>query len=273
MRFVAQLVAVVFCIFSPNVVVAQNNTAQQLYDALHMDILVDVIVSEGQEQVKDAAELYLSGRAIKVFIDQNRNLYQPSVIKERLIKGLDVGMTADQRSIALAFFQTETGSLAAELEATARQAISDQAIEDHAKAMVANAEKNKEARVTELSDAIEKMGLIDMNLAGAMTAQYHFLMPLAKVDALGLNQAEILNMIQEGQEEIIDNITTWLMAFTYMAYTPLGDEQLTTYLSYQMSENGAALNSALFDAFNGIDRDMSAAMGLALAQALQSQEL
>jgi hypothetical protein len=29
----------------------------------------------------------------------------------------------------------------------------------------------------------------------------------------------------------------------------------------------------LFDAFNGIDRDMSAAMGLALAQALQSQEL
>ncbi|NBR35712.1 MAG: hypothetical protein EBT90_13835, partial [Rhodobacteraceae bacterium] len=63
MRFVAQLVAVLFCILSPNVVVAQNNTAQQLYDALHMDILVEVIVSEGQEQVKDAAELYLSGRA------------------------------------------------------------------------------------------------------------------------------------------------------------------------------------------------------------------
>jgi hypothetical protein len=276
MVVVRKIVSITFWIvsvFGAPASVAQSPSASELYDALHMDILVDVIVSEGRDQVRDAAEIYLTGRAAETYITENMALYVPNKIRRQLIDGLSMGLSADDLAVAVAFFKTETGAYAAKLEASARQAISDQGVEDHAKAMASDAVARGVERIDILEAAIADMELVEMNLAGAMTAQYQFLMPLSDVKDLGLDQAAVLTMIQEGQDALSQSILEWLVAFLYMAYAPLDDEQLSTYLTYQTSPNGASLNKVLFDVFNAIDRDMSAAMGVSLAQSLQSKEI
>ncbi len=276
MAVVRKIISIAFWIvsvFGATASVAQSPSASELYDALHMDILVDVIVSEGRDQVRDAAEIYLTGRAAETYVTENVALYDPDEIKRHLIDGLSSGLSADDLAVAVAFFKTETGAYAAKLEASARQAISDQGVEDHAKAMASDAVARGVERIDILETAIADMDLVEMNLAGAMTAQYQFLMPLSDVKDLGLDQAAVLTMIQEGQDALSQSILEWLVAFLYMAYAPLDDEQLSTYLTYQTSPNGASLNKVLFDVFNAIDRDMSAAMGVSLAQSLQSKEI
>jgi hypothetical protein len=276
MAVVRKIISIAFWIvsvFGASLSVAQSPSASELYDALHMDILVDVIVSEGRDQVRDAAEIYLTGRAAETYVTENVALYDPDEIRQHLIDGLSSGLSADDLAVAVAFFKTETGAYAAKLEASARQAISDQGVEDHAKAMASDAVARGVERIDILETAIADMDLVEMNLAGAMTAQYQFLMPLSDVKDLGLDQAAVLTMIQEGQDALSQSILEWLVAFLYMAYAPLDDEQLSTYLTYQTSPNGASLNKVLFDVFNAIDRDMSAAMGVSLAQSLQSKEI
>lgn len=266
------LFAILFALWS-TVAAAAPQHVRALYDALYLDVLVDVIVAEGQDQIRETADMYLSERSSDPFITQAGAFYAPDTIKAKLIAGLDDGMTDAQVDLALAFFTSDLGCLAAELEASARVAISDPAVEDDAMAAAARARRDADPRIAQLQSFMTDMDLVDLNLAGAMTAQYHFLMPLIEVDRLGLSQAEIFALIEESRREVTTSIQEWLIAFLYMAYRPLSDDQLAMYLQYQTSQNGHALNQALFDMFNAIDRDASAFMGTALAQALQSQEL
>ena len=58
-----------------------------------------------------------------------------------------------------------------------------------------------------------------------------------------------------------------------MAYGPLSDSEMQAYLDFSETEAGQALNGALFDGFDAMYREIYFALGLSVAEALQSSEL
>jgi hypothetical protein len=273
LRSLVHAVSVILLVGVSHQVRAQDDTTAMLFDALRMDILEEVIITEGQGHIRETAETYLDQRRVDGFVQQTQYIYDPQSIRDRIYAGMRDGLTEDQRAVALAFYQSDLGTLVAELEATARQAISADEVEEAAYSIAQSASEQDDPRIATIERAIEDLELVEMNMSGAMNAQYSFLMRLTKVDRLGLSQGEILSMLDEAAEDTMGSIAEWLVAFMYMAYAPLDDEQLDQYVSYQLSENGDAVNKALFKLFNEIERDSSAALGKELAEALQSQEL
>jgi hypothetical protein len=58
-----------------------------------------------------------------------------------------------------------------------------------------------------------------------------------------------------------------------MAYQPLSDEELDTYIAMARTDEGRALNRALFAAFDEVFTDISATLGLAASRFIVGQDI
>ena len=252
---------------------ASADVYQELYDAIFLDDIAQVMQSEGNEFVQSIGDTYLEGRSLDRYLAQGAELYDLDGLKLGLVDGLRAELDADTAQHVLDFFVTETGVIAAQLEATARVAISDDAVEDMAKSMVLSAQGKDRDRIQELLIFIDDLDLVQRNFQGSMNGQFAFLRELTRVEQFGLDENAILALLAESQEETKNNIKEWLIAFTYMAYKPLSDGQFDAYLTMQRSEIGLELNDALFDIFQNIDEKISQELGRIVATQLSAQDL
>ena len=58
-----------------------------------------------------------------------------------------------------------------------------------------------------------------------------------------------------------------------MAYQPLADEDLEAYIAFSETDAGKQMNSALFEAFDGLFVDVSRDLGRASSRFMLRQEL
>ena len=72
---------------------------------------------------------------------------------------------------------------------------------------------------------------------------------------------------------IVVGIAEWLYGFFNMAYAPLSDADLATYIAFQKSDAGQALNRSLFAGFNELSVRHAQKMGAMVAELLQVQDL
>jgi hypothetical protein len=100
------------------------------------------------------------------------------------------------------------------------------------------------------------MGLID---GGAMPA--------------GITAESALQEVWAQEEDIRADTTEWVYSFLMMAYQPLTDAELETYIDFTQTEAGKDLTNALFVSFNGMFDDISRALGLASSRFMTTQEL
>ena len=245
---------------------------QPLYDALRLDEIADIIHQEGIEQIDVYAENYVGPRSAAQFSQQAQGIFARTDIQSTLFGGLET-LDPDHMAAALDFFTSAQGALFAELETTARVAISDDAVEEQAKAMAADARDSDPARIALLEAAIEVLDMVEFNIQAAQESQYSFLIELAQAGVIDFSQGEILALIAEDQGELITMVQEWLLAFTYMAYSPVSDAELQGYIDFQSSDAGQALNTALFDAFRTMDVEQSQQMGQLVAGFMAAQEL
>jgi len=112
-----------------------------------------------------------------------------------------------------------------------------------------------------------------MNMTGAFSAQYAFLSELAELEEMRLTHDDILALLLESEGEMRQEILDWLMGFSYMAYKPLNDDDLTTYLGFLRSSDGKVLNAALFDIFNELSVQTSSALARAIVSFRKARDL
>ncbi|MAT89034.1 MAG: hypothetical protein CL532_10935 [Aestuariivita sp.] len=253
---------------------AQTSVYDQLYAALHLNDIVKVIRDEGLEEAKSTAEIYLKSQGqIASFNSQIDSFYDITNISTFLLNGISTGLMEQDAEMALMFYTRDLGAKIASLEASARLAISDSAVESMAIEIAKSAKTKDSKRYKLLQENMKQMELVEQNLKGAFASQYGFLTELSKATDINLSQDQILSLLSGSEEDLRKEVTDWLMGYSYMAYQPISDDELQLYLDFLANTSGKALNGALFNVFNALSVKTSSALGELIALLREARDL
>jgi hypothetical protein len=86
-------------------------------------------------------------------------------------------------------------------------------------------------------------------------------------------QDQLLSDVWGQEEQVRADTSTWLYAYLGLAYSPLTEAELETYVTFWESPAGQQLNAALFGAFDAVFRDVSLELGRAAGRAMQGRDI
>ena len=181
----------------------------------------------------------------------------------------------------IAFFQGETGRQIVALEAAAREAFMDEAVEEAAREVFrrvapdldADSPRDLDPHLSAVDAYVVANDLIGFNVMGAMNANVLFYRGLVEGGAFEMTEAEILSDVWAQEDQTRAETREWVYAFLMLAYQPLEPEQISAYADLSLTESGRAMNRALFEAFDAMYGELSRALGLALARQMQGEDL
>lgn len=244
-----------------------------LYDALHMDRINEIIRLEGIQDAEGTGEAYLPPNSVDRFVAQAKSVYQLEAMERDFKRLLTQNLSIPDANKILLFYQKPLGKVASELEVSARIAISDAHIEEMAKIKLKEAVKSKNKRLDEIESVIKTLELVEQNLIGAYAAQFAFMYELSKLGVIELSKQEMIDLITNDEEKLKSEILEWLMAFSHMAYAPMSDKEFSDYSDFSKSELGIALNTALFSVYNEMAKDQSQRLASILGEFMKSEDL
>ena len=131
-----------------------------LYDALHMDRINEIIRLEGIQDAEGTGEAYLPPNSVDRFVAQAKSVYQLEAMERDFKRLLTQNLSIPDANKILLFYQKPLGKVASELEVSARIAISDAYIEEMAKLKLEEAVKSKNKRLDEIESVIRTLSLI-----------------------------------------------------------------------------------------------------------------
>ena len=244
-----------------------------LYDALHMDRINEIIRLEGIQDAEGTGEAYLPPNSVDRFVAQAKSVYQLEAMERDFKRLLTQNLSIPDANQILLFYQKPLGKVASELEVSARIAISDAHIEEMAKIKLKEAVKSKNKRLDEIESVIRTLELVEQNLIGAYAAQFAFMYELSKLGLVNLSRQEMIDAITSDEEKLKSDILEWLMAFSHMAYSPMSDEEFGVYNDFSKSALGITLNKALFSVYNEMAKDQSQRLASILGEFMKSEDL
>lgn len=247
--------------------------ADRLADVLRISEVIDVMLDEGQAFGADLDRDMLDGQGGASWAAQVSRVYDRDVMENAVRKALNTRLSDSDIEQSLAFFDTELGQRILTLESTARQAMSDTAIEEIARAIYEDMDRQGDVRLNEIARFVDINDLLERNVTGALNATYHFMRGLAEGGASDMSDTDMTSDIWSQEEETRADIRGWLFGFLLMAYGPLSDEDLDAYIVFSQTGAGQALNAALFDGFDGTYLEISHALGLMVARAMKTSDL
>ena len=130
-------------------------------------------------------------------------------------------------------------------------------------------------RLTLIRSYIDANDLVESNVVGALNSNYAFYSGLVDGGAFPFDMTEdqIIRDVWEQEQEIRAETEEWIQSYLLMAYQPLSDAQIESYITLSKTPEGAALNRALFESFNTMFTEISRALGLAASIYMGGQEL
>lgn len=239
--------------------------AAELEQVLMIPDLLEVMQREGIAYGDDLAAQFFNGQPDGDWQADVSRIYDPV----RVGRAFDALFTAELAKTGvdpapmIEFFRSPLGQRILTLELSARAAMIDDAIEEEAKVALDRLEDEGDARLSMIRAYVEVNHLIDMNVSSALNANLAFLSALSASGGFQqqMPEDEILSQVWSQEEEVRSETERWLLAFSLMAYSPLSDEEMRTYISFSETPAGVALNRALFAAYDGIFTDISRELG------------
>ncbi|WP_299897068.1 DUF2059 domain-containing protein [uncultured Ruegeria sp.] len=247
-----------------------DQKVDRLAQAMHLSHVMEILVQEGQVHREELDETLLDKTGGAFFETQVRDIYDPDWMQKQLTDAFEAGLSDAQLDQAILFFESDLGQTIVALENSARQAMSDQAIEDMAREAYDSVKRNT-TRFELVDEYIQANDLIDKNVQGALSSDYNFFRGL-DVDAQGDDQELLAELLSQKKSRAAET-EAWLYSFLLMAYRPLDETQMRENIAFSRTETGRALNEALFDGFDRMFNDISFRMGRAVAQTLRASDL
>lgn len=242
----------------------------RLAQAMNLSKYMEILASEGDTQRLELDETLLDNTGGAFFEAQVADIYDTVWMQAQITEALARGLTETQLDQAALFFESDLGQTIVALEYSARQAFSDQAIEDLARDSYRGVARDS-MRFELVKEYIEVNDLIDQNVQGALSYDYNFFKGLDHNSIR--DDADLLAELLEQQDSMTVETTTWLYSFLLMAYSPLDEAQMRENIAFSRTETGQALNAALFDGFDRMFDGISYRLGAAVAQVLQGSDL
>ncbi|WP_322865925.1 DUF2059 domain-containing protein [Aquicoccus sp. G2-2] len=254
---------------------AESDARASLNKALGLSDLLEVMRIEGQRFGEGVGADFLPGGGGAIWHAVVTRIYDLDKMRISTERGLKAEIAADQIAPLLTFFTSETGHKIVAQEIHARRAFLDAETEDTARAAYRAAldDPAKATRIALLRAYVEANQLVEFNVTGALNANLRFYRGLVDGGAYEMSEEEMMSAVWEQEDETRADTDEWLMAYLYMAYAPLSDAQIKSYTALSKTEAGKALNRGLFAGFDQMYEDISYALGLAIAQQMQGEDL
>jgi hypothetical protein len=245
--------------------------------ALLLPDLFEVLQKEGEAYGGDLDRQFLDGTGRADWAEEVTRIYDAERLGREFRAAFEAELAASGVEAApiLVFFTSDLGRRIAVLELSARQSLLDPAVEEGARAAYAEMAAKGSARLDLLRGYLDDLHLIDLNVASALNANVAFLQALSQSGELDRSMPldEILAQVWAGEDEVRQEAEVWLMSFAVMAYAPLSDSELRSYIDFSRSDAGRGLNRALFAGFDTVFAAVSADLGRAVGRWLTGTSL
>jgi len=248
---------------------------EALTDALGLPEVVEIMREEGLVHGEELARDMFPGRAGGGWDRTVSRIYDADAMQATVAGQLDRVLYDEDIGPLLDFFQSDRGRRIIAYEVSARRALMDDDIEEAARETFRAMQQDEHPRLDLIEAFVEVNDLVGSNVMGAMNSNYAFYLGLADGDALpsSMTEGDILSEVWAQEDEIRVDTEEWVYSYLAMAYKPLEDADLEAYIALSSSEEGQALNRALFDGFDEMYNAISRAMGSAAARMLASEDI
>lgn len=244
-----------------------------LAELLRLDEVIAVLQDEGLTYGAELDQDMLDGQGGAFWEEEVARIYQTDRITDAVTSALADHMTDQHRIKAAAFFDTALGQRILSLEIAARIAMADGDIEHIARTTFADLKGTDGQRLKAVSRFVSVNDLIERNVAGALNANYYFLIGMGDGGIGKMTEDQIVAEVWAQESETRADTESWLFSFLLMAYHPLSNAELQAYINYSDTPSGQALNAALFDGFDAGYRDISYDLGQLVARTSTASDL
>ncbi len=244
-----------------------------LVDVLKLPQAARILSDEGRAHAQDLNADMLGGQGGPGWAMQVERIYEPERMVEMVRAELGRELSDAAMEQVITFFASDLGVEIIQLENSARLAIQDPDVEAAARGHFAALEGRDDPRFAQVDRYIAGGDMVERNVASAMNSNFQFMRGLKDGGAIKLSEEEILRDVGSEIEEITMDTQSWLFGYMLMAYSPLEDAELETYITFAMTPAGQALNRALFTGFGKAYEDISYALGRAVALNMTAQDL
>ena len=267
-------VLIVLLAFAPLTAAAQNRTAP-LVEALQLEEILRIMREEGLGYGEELAEDMFPGRGGSVWSDTVSQIYDFEAMRDTMVTAFEAEMEDVDIEPLTEFFTSDLGRQIIALEVSAREAFLDDTIEEASNARAAQLQEQDDPRYQLVREFIDANDLVETNVVGALNSNYAFYLGLIDGGSFPyeLTEDQIIADVWGQENEIRDNTTEWLYSYLLLAYQPLDDDELQRYLELSQTEEGQAMNRALFAGFDLMFVKISRALGLSVSRYMGGEEL
>ena len=246
-----------------------------LFAALGMPEMLQIMREEGVVYGAEIGSDLFGGRTSVEWTNLVSDIYDVDTMRDEVKAELFVALEGADIDAMIAFFGSEPGESIIALELSARRALLDDVVEDAAKEVATQAMLDNTDRYQQVKTFVEINDLVETNVVGAMNSNFAFYMGLMDGGAMPqeLTVDQVLQDVWSQEPEIRVNTTEWVYSFLMLAYQPLSEADLDTYIAFSETQAGKDLNSAMFAAFDGMFEDISRGLGLGSAQFMSGQDI
>ena len=247
-------------------------TISTLADVLQIDALFDVLRDEGLAYGDTLEADLLAGGGGPGWKSAISVIYDVPTLRARFDAAFAAALADDPQALAesTAFFATGLGQRIVGLEIDARRAFLDVAMEEAARVAADTARAGRDPKVALIARMIAAGDLIEVNVAGGLTGNLAFMTGMNETgsDGPALPPDALVAEVWAQEDQIRADTTSWLQAYLGLAYFPLTEAELSTYVAFWENPAGGQLNAALFTAFDAVFaqvyHDLGRATGLAM---------
>jgi hypothetical protein len=247
---------------------ASKEDVAALFAAMELPEMIEMMREEGLEYGEQIAQDLFPDRVSVNWPDQVSQIYDYEMMRNGLETQFGVALGDVDIDTLVTFFESDTGQAIVELEIAARRALMDDDFEEASKEAAAIAIADNSPRFGLITKFVEANDLVETNVVGAMNANYAFYLGLMDGGAFAqeLTEDQILTDVWSQEDEIRKNTYEWVYSYLLLAYQPLSDDELQSYIAFSESAEGQVVNTALFVAFDEMFEGISRALGLAASQ-------
>lgn len=267
--------AIPFAIFAAPGFADQSAERMALYDAMGLPEMFAIMREEGVSYGTQVEADLFPDRGGSEWAELVGRIYDAELMQAEVYAALDAELDGDDVVAMLDFFTSDLGETIIGYEIAARRALLDDAVEEASEEAAAIAAADDTPRFQLVSEYVEANDLIETNIVGALNSSFAFYMGLMDGGAFDQNLTEdqILADVWSQEPDIRQSTTEWVFSFLMLAYQPLEDGDLQTYVQFSKTDAGQQLNDALFVAFDGMFERVSRQLGLGATRFMTGAEL
>lgn len=247
----------------------------RLAELLRSEALFEILQHEAATYGETLAEDVMGQTADPSWLAQVAEIHAPNRLVPAFEAVLFRELPKQYVAPVEAFFEAPLGQRLITLELTAREALLDPALEEAAEAELDAAEMAGDPRLELIREIIEVSDTVEANVLGGLNANLVFYRAMVAGGAYpyDISEEEMVADVLAQEPEIRAEVSRWIESYLLLAYRPLTDAELQSWIAFARSESGQAFVRAQFAAFDHVFEQSSAALGAALALRLSGQDL